>query len=81
MYSTELIRRFPAEPVKPILFVVYNETMVQEAEFLISTIHGDDYTKQHVTVVPFDRPFDKGPNNYMVYIDPTVFMYKHSWNN
>lgn len=81
MYSTELIKKFPVEPTQPILFVVYNETMVKEAEFLIGAIHGPQYLEEHVTVVPFDRPFDKGANNYMVYIDPTVFKYKHSWNN
>ena len=32
MYSTEMIRKFPEAPTKPILFVVYNDYMVEDAE-------------------------------------------------
>jgi hypothetical protein len=79
MYSTELIRKFPADPVKPILYVVYNEDMVESAQFLVASIHGFPYLK-HVTVTAFDnRP--KDGVNYDLYIDPTVYTYKHSWNN
>lgn len=78
MMSTELIKRFPKEPLKPILYVVYNNEMIESAKFLIEHIHGSDYLK-HVTVTAFDaRPND---GHYELYIDPTVYTYKHSWNN
>jgi hypothetical protein len=80
MYSTELIRRLPKEPTDPILFVVYNEPMVEDAKFYIRAIHGQDYLEEHITVVPFDH---KIPNyrDYEIYIDPVVYTYKNSWNN
>jgi hypothetical protein len=79
MYSTELISRFPKEPTRPILYVVYNDDMVESAQFLVATIHGFPYLK-YVTVAPFDkRP--KDDIDYEMYIDPTVYTYKNSWNN
>jgi hypothetical protein len=81
MYSTELIRRFPEEPQRPILYVVYNEEMIESTQFLIATIRGFPYLK-HVTIVPFNkRPNDWRKLDYEMYIDPTVYTYKHSWNN
>lgn len=80
MYSTELIRKFPEIPSNPILFVVYNEEMVSDAEFFISTIHGEEYLREHVTVVPYNTTVEDH-NAYDVYIDPVVYKYKHSWNN
>lgn len=80
MYSTELIRKFPSTPTKPILYVVYSEHHVREAELFIGMIHGPEYLEEHVTIAPFSQPFVKD-RNYDVYIDPTVFAYKNSWNN
>lgn len=80
MYSTELIRKFPEDPKEPILYVVYNEDMVSDAEFLIASIHGQDYLDRNVTVIPFNTPIDRDIN-YSVYIDALVYKYKHSWNN
>lgn len=80
MYSTELIRKFPDNPVNPILFVVYNEEMVSEAEFHIALIHGVEYFDEHVTVVPLHTRVDEH-TKYDVYIDPVVYKYKHSWND
>lgn len=80
MYSTELIRKFPAEPVKPILYVVYNTQHIEDAVFYICTIHGTDYFDTHVTVTTIDTPFTKD-RDYDVYIDPMVFAYKNSWND
>lgn len=80
MYSIELIRKFPVEPVKPILYVVYNENHIMDAETFIGMIHGPTYLEQHVTIVPFGEPFAKS-RDYEVYIDPMVYKYKHSWNN
>ena len=80
MYSTELIRKFPPIPEKPILYVVYNEQHIREAELFIGMIHGPEYLEEHVTIVPFgERNVDS--RNYSVYIDPTVYAYKNSWNN
>lgn len=80
MYSTELIRKFPDNPDKPILYVVYNDTHIQDAECFIGVIHGEDYLKEHVTVLPLNTKVDD-PSHYQVYIDPMVYKYLHSWNN
>lgn len=82
MYSTELIRKFPQDPFDPILYVVYNESMIPDAETLISIIHGEEYVNKYVRVVAFDTsmPADKS-KKYQVYIDPLVYTYKHSWND
>ncbi len=80
MYSTELIRKFPNTPDKPILYVVYNRQHIRNAEMFIGMIHGEDYLKEHVTIATLDKPFKKD-KDYSVYIDPTVFAYKNSWND
>lgn len=80
MYSTELIRKFPYEPTKPILYVVYNEQHVKEAELFIGMIHGEKFLEEHVTITTFGAPFKKS-RDYEVYIDPNVFKYKNSWND
>ena len=80
MYSTELIRKFPDNPDKPILYVVYNDDHVVDAQLFIGMIHGDEYLKEHVTITSFGKPFKKS-RDYDVYIDPNVFTYKNSWNN
>lgn len=76
MYSTELIKKFPADPDSPILFFVYNKEMVSEAEFLISVIHGQEYLDKYVTVLPIgtdEARLKQNSNNVSIYIDPTVF--------
>lgn len=80
MYSTELIRKFPDSPDKPILYVVYNDTHIQDAKSFIGVIHGEEYLKEHVTVLPLNTKVDD-PSLYQVYIDPMVYKYLHSWNN
>lgn len=80
MYSTELIRKFPAAPQAPILYVVYNEDMVLDARVLISTIHGKDYLDKNVTIVPLKTKV-ADHRKYDVYMDPAVYRYMHSWNN
>ena len=79
MYSTELIQKMPNKPKAPILYVVYNEAMMREAEALIGTIHGPEYL-ENVKVIPFDHKI-KNYRDYMIYIDPIVYTYKNSWNN
>lgn len=80
MYSTEMIRKFPEAPERPILFVVYNEDMVDDAKFYIGTIHGPKYLREHVKVVPLNTKVEDH-SQYDVYIDPMVYKYQHSWNN
>ena len=80
MYSTELIRKLPDYPDQPILFVVYNDDMVDDAEFYIATLRGQDYLDKHVTVVPLNTKVDD-VRKYAVYIDPMVYKYQHSWND
>lgn len=79
MYSTELIRKFPDNPDKPILYVVYNEDHIHQALSFIGIIHGPDYL-DNVKVVPFGKPF-ADVSSYDVYIDPLVYKYQHSWND
>ena len=82
MYSTELIRKFPDNPKKPILYVVYNEDHILEAELFIGMIHGKDYLK-NVKIIPSDTDISTHSSlrDYDVYIDPVVHTYKNSWNN
>lgn len=80
MHSTELIRNFPENPHRPILYVVYNDNMVFDARVLITSIHGADYFDEYVTVVPLNTMVDDH-RQYDVYMDPNVYKYMHSWNN
>ena len=80
MYSTEMIRKFPSNPQKPILFVVYNDEHVNDAEFHIALIHGTEYLDNNVKVVPLNTKVDD-LDQRDVYIDPVVYKYMHSWNN
>lgn len=79
MYSTELIRKFPDSPRRPILFVVYNGDMVHDALTLIAATRGPEYLK-NVKVVPLQSKVDN-VRDYDVYIDPMVYKYQHSWND
>lgn len=81
MKSSELIRKMPKNPQEKILFVVYNEDMIEEAKQMIAIIHSRDYLFDYVTVTSFERPFNRQGQNYSVYIDPMVFKYKNSWND
>lgn len=80
MYSTELIRKFTPDPKAPILYVVYNEDMVDDAKELVSIIHGPKYLEEHVTIVPLNTKVEDHIK-YDVYIDPTVYKFMHSWND
>lgn len=80
MYTTDLIRKFPEDPKSPILFVVYNENMVWQAEELIEMIHSPNYLEEHVTVVPLNTKVENH-TKYDVYIDPGVYKFMHSWSN
>lgn len=75
-----MIRKFPTDPTRNILFVVYNDAHVSDAEFYISSIHGEEYLDKYVTVVPLNTKVDDH-RAYDVYIDPMVYKYQHSWND
>lgn len=82
MYSTELIKKFPTNPDRPITFVVYKDDYIDDAKFLIGSIHGFDYLDEHVTVVAInDAGKTRDPINTQVWIDPTVYQYMNSWAN
>lgn len=84
MHSTELIRKFPENPQRPILYVVYNEHHIYDAKHFISTIHGIEYFEEHVEIVTFNEEnpgYKHDFTKYDVYVDPTVYKYKMSWNN
>lgn len=62
------ISNLPDNPKKPILWIVYNEDMVEYTRNLISEIKGQDYMK-HIKVIPRDRS-SKEPGT--VYFDPML---------
>jgi hypothetical protein len=73
-----MIRKFPVEPTRPILYVVYNNQMIPGAEQLIKNMCGTHYFEDYVTVVSkSNKVLDH--NKYDVYIDPMVHKYMHSW--
>ena len=80
MYSTELIKNFPKEPKNKIYYVVYNEEMIPEAKFLIEIIWGKEYLDDNVEVISSTKQGNKYDINNL-YIDPTVYLYRNSWNN
>lgn len=82
MKSIDLIRKFPDKLTKPILYVVYDESHVAEAEFQIETMHGENYL-DNVKIIALNTSIDSHSSvkDYDVYIDPMVYTYKHSWNN
>ena len=82
MKSIDLIRKFPDKLTKPILYVVYDDSHVAEAEFQIETMHGVNYL-DNVKIIALNTSIDSHSTvkDYDVYIDPMVYTYKHSWNN
>lgn len=80
MHSTDLIRKFPENPERPILYVVYNDSMLFDAQVLIIATHGLEYFDEHVKVVPLNTKVDDH-RRYDVYMDPNVYKYMHSWND
>lgn len=82
MYSTELIRKFPDNPTKPILYIVYNQEHITEAETFIGMIHGQEYLKNvDIVTLLTDECKKADYTKYDVYIDPNVYKYLNSWNN
>ena len=80
MFSTELIRKFPQNPTKKILYVVYAEDHIEDATFYVIAIHGFDYRDEFVKIVPINTKVED-LSTYDAYIDPMVYKYMHSWNN
>ena len=78
--ENELILKFPQNPKKPILYVVYNQEMIAEAAYLISEVWGLDYLEKNVTITSIDTETSRKTNYYDVYLDPTMQICKHSWN-
>lgn len=83
MYTTELIRKFPQEPTRPIVFVVYHKDYIHDAEDMISIIHGQDYLSQYVRVIDINHEHggNLDPSQCDIWIDPNVLRYKNSWYN
>jgi len=82
MKSIDLIRKFPDKLTKPILYVVYDNSHIAEAEFQIESMHGKKYL-DNVKIVTLNTSTEDHytTKDYYVYIDPMVYTYKHSWNN
>lgn len=80
MLTPDLINRFPKNPEKPILYVVYNQDMIADAAYLINEIWGEDYLAEHVTITSIDVELSQNTREYAIYLDPLMQTYKHSWN-
>ena len=81
MNSADLIAKFPSDPAKPILYVIYEDAHRNHAEYLIDKIHGKEYRTTNITIVDInDKEVNRDPNDVDVWIDPTVFLYINSWN-
>lgn len=63
-----IIRNLPENPQKPILWVVYNEDMVEYAQNLIAEIKGKEYMK-HIRVVSKNQTSKQVGT---VYFDPML---------
>jgi hypothetical protein len=62
------IRSLPENPPKTILWIVYNEDMVEYTRSLIAEIKGEDYMK-YVNVVPKGRAYKESGT---IYFDPML---------
>jgi hypothetical protein len=62
------IRNLPNNPAKPILWIVYNEDMVEYTRNLISEIKGEDYM-EHIKVVARTEAYKESGT---VYFDPLL---------
>jgi len=76
----DLINKFPAEPAKKILYIVYNFDMMDDAREKIAKVHGYDYLDNNVVICPLATRIEN-QTQYEVYIDPLVYKYLHSWND
>lgn len=82
MNTYELIKNFKEEPVKKILYVVYDDDHINEVKETIVDMWGEDYFNQHVKITSFKNGVEIAPsdrNKFDVYVDPNVFFYKTSW--
>lgn len=52
MTTLDIIKRFPKFPERPIVLIVYNEELCEDAETDILFEHGSAYLEKFVTVVP-----------------------------
>ena len=65
----KLVQSLPKHPNKNIVWIVYNEDLVEQAENLIRTVHGNEYM-DHVRVVPRSR---SSKYNGSIYFDPYLY--------
>jgi hypothetical protein len=65
------IRSLPEAPVKHIYWIVYNRDMIEYTKSIVSSIRGQDYLDEYVTVVA-KGDSTKDRVNGSVYFDPNL---------
>lgn len=67
--AINLINRLPIEPPKQIIWIVYNDDLIDSAKALIQEIRGPEYM-QYVTVVSKSNSYRL---NGAIYFDPSLY--------
>lgn len=75
--SIETIEKFPVDPDGHIVYIVYNEDMVNASESLITEVHGQEYFDKHVNVsfIGGKLPDEIEGKRCLLYFDPAVHNY------
>lgn len=63
------IKNLPDNPTKPILWIVYNEDMVEHTRCVIESIRGSDYMKNVIVTSRANSSKHRGT----VYFDPLLY--------
>ena len=83
--AIEIIQRFPTTPPENscVVYVVYNNDMVEAAKNLIAEVLGKEYLAKHVHVTADVRtlPFELSSKMRIVYSDPALYDYNGNGYN
>lgn len=83
MDTIDIIRRFPEQPEKHIIFVVYNQDMVGKTELMVANALGREYLDKYVTVTAqrTDGEPISSRDGALIYHDPKMFRYMQNGYN
>ena len=79
--KNKVIRAFPEEPDKPIIYYVYDQAYIKEAVMRIIAIHGLDYFDKHIEVRAVGTKDEQLDSMNISYFDPSVFTYRNNGYN
>lgn len=82
--TVDIIKRFPEDPDRPIIYFVYNEDLVHGTESIIRLMKGEDYFNRHVTVKPLRTEDNKEhiiDTKHVCYYDPLIHQLKGNGYN